>query len=301
MRLTIAFIAVNVLFCQSAAGQTLFEFHSGFWLNLHQFLCSEQAAGASGATEWQSAIEYYKREIIPRDLLSDEAAAVNFSLSLAGSEPALAVNGLDPELAAVLSKAAPLYRRLVWPGHDRTNRAWIASLEPLLARYGAPMSRELAAVWQTQWPRVPIRVDVSAYAGTNGAYTTLDPAHITITSTDASYQGDAALEMLFHEASHTLDGNMRAALTAELKRQNRLLHRRTFSHAILFYTAGEIAKRYLSDYEPYAIRNGVLERGWPGSVTILEKDWKPYLQGRTTLAEALAAIVTDYGEPKPAR
>jgi len=39
-------------------------------------------------------------------------------------------------------------------------------------------------------------------ANNTGAYTTLDPLRVTIASTDARNQGSAALEVLFHEASH---------------------------------------------------------------------------------------------------
>src|SRR5262249_34010196 len=120
----------------------------------------------------------------------------------------------------------------------------------------------------------------------------------TISSVDPSYRGMASLEMLFHEASHTLNQGLEAALAEEIHARNLLFRRRGFEHAILFYTAGEIARRYLGDYEPYGIKNGMYVSGWPDSLPVLEKDWKPYLEGKTDFATAVKAVVADYSIPK---
>jgi len=92
------------------------------------------------------------------------------------------------------------------------------------------MCKEIAAAYQTPWPATPIRVDVAAFAGPDGAYTTIEPTHITISSTDKGYQGDAALEMLYHESSHSLDEKVRTALENERVKQGLFFKRRGFSH-----------------------------------------------------------------------
>ena len=288
-----------------APGQPNFAFHSGFWLNLHQFLSQQAAAQApepADSPEWRAALEYYRRAILPQGQLDDQPAAVNNRLSAAGSSDELPAAGLDPELVSALVKAAPLYRRAWWPQHNQANLAWIDAVEPLLAKYGGAMRKEIAAAYEADWPAATIRVDVSAYAGPHGAYTTTRPSvHITISSTDPGYRAPAALEMLFHETSHALDDRIRDALQRELNARDRLFRRREFSHAILFYTAGEIAQRHLPGYETYAVRNGIWDQGWPGGLAVLVKDWKPYLDGRSDLAAAVRAIVNDYGVPKPAQ
>jgi hypothetical protein len=288
---------------EAAKGQPIFKFHSGFWVNLHQFLHAEATASdapRSDSPEWRRAVEYYRLEIVRHPLLSDELAAVNNRLSEAGSASELRAVDLEPGLAATLTQAAPIYRHAWWPQHNRSNLEWIDAVQPLIAKHGAAIAKDIAAAYRVDWPAKPIRTDVSAYAGPNGAYTTVMPVHITISSADRGYQGMAALEMLFHEASHTLDEKIRQALTRELDVSSKLFRRRGFEHAILFYTAGEMTRRYVANYEPYGIKNGTLERGWPGSLAVLEKDWKPYLEGRTNLAAALHAIVADYGVPKNA-
>lgn len=291
---------VCVLVCTPqprAAEPGIFDFHSGFWVNLHQFLYRLPSSATAEPVDpgLRDALAYYRHNIAGRDLLAPEPAAINNRLSAAGSAAELPPAGLDPELATVLAKAAPVYRRMFWPEHNRSNVAWIDAVQPLLSKYGAAIRKELAAAYRVPWPPDPIRTDVCAFAGPVGGYTTVEPAHITISSTDAGYRGTAALEMLFHEASHTLDEGLQQALAAELKAQSKLFRRGGFEHAILFYTAGEIVRRHIPEYEPYGTRNGVLERGWPGSLAVLEKDWKPYLDGRTAFDSAIRAVVADYG------
>ena len=296
---TFALVLVYPLVCAAQATSPIFEFRSEFWINLHQFLIHQAAVAQapSGPPEWRDALIYYRHGLAQQDLMSRAAEAMNNRLADAGSAPELRPDGLDPEMRSVLSKAAPVYRSLWWPEHNSSNLAWIDAVRPLLAKYGASICRDIAAVYQTPWPAIPIRVDVTAFAGPLGAYTTLEPTHITISSTDKGYQGAAALEMLFHESSHLLDAKVRAALEQERLGQGLVFKRRAFSHAVLFYTAGEIVRRYVPGYEMYGIRNHIFVDGWPESFAVLERYWKPYLDGRTDLPSAVRALVAGYGIP----
>jgi hypothetical protein len=293
-----------VLLAAGAGAQqtAIFDLRSSFWVNLHQFLCDqamEKQPPETGSAAWREAVAYYRREVTRHDHLSDEMAALNNRLSQAGNADTVAGTGIDPKLTAVLESVAAEYRKNWWPGHDSANRAWIEAARPLIARYGDVMKREIAAAFQTSWPAAPIRAEIAVKASSWGAYTTTNPTLITMSSTDPGYQGQASLEMLFHEASHSLDSTVTAALDKERTSRNLLFKVRGFNHAVLFYTAGEIARRHLTGYQPYGIVNGVLERGWPGALAVLEKDWKLYLDGKTPFADAIRALVTDYGVPKP--
>jgi hypothetical protein len=282
----------------SADSQRIFEFHSNFWVNLHHSLYEKAAAKSnepSDSKEWNAAVEYYRREVVKNDLLTEEMSAINDQLSKLKDAPSLKASGLRPELIAVLENAAPVYRARWWPSHHRANLDWIASATPLIAKYGVGLTKQLAADYQTEWPKEPIRVDVSEYASWAGAYTTTHPTHITMSSTNPTYQGEASLEMLFHEASHAIIGKIEDALAAELKLQNKLFPRRGFWHIVLFYTAGELVRRELDGYVPYAIKNGLYDRSWQGALPVLEKDWKPYLDDRIDLATSVSRLVTDYG------
>lgn len=160
---------------------------------------------------------------------------------------------------------------------------------------GSGVQSALVAATQSRKSGVDRGCD-SAYASWAGAYTLLDPTLITISSHDPVTQ--AAVESLFHEASHAMIQKVSDALTAELDAQRKLFRRRAFWHAVLFYTAGEIAQRHLDDYTMFGVQKGIFERGWPGALPVLEKDWKPYLDGKIDLATAVHRLVEDYGVPK---
>ena len=102
----------------------------------------------------------------------------------------------------------PIYQKHVWPEHDRLNRAWIGAVQPLLDRHGTALSQALTRTYESTWPSDPVPVDLSVPAGPNSAYTTGPPTHVTISSSETSLQGLAALEILFHESPHSAVNNL---------------------------------------------------------------------------------------------
>jgi hypothetical protein len=126
--------------------------------------------------------------------------------------PSLSDVGLDARLVAALEGAAPVYRAVWWPRHDAANRAWIASMLPLLARYADTLAMGLTRAFDAAWPTPLLRVDVVPYANWAGAYTSVEPPHVTISSMNGGYKGTRGLEMLFHEASHAIADSLVAAL-----------------------------------------------------------------------------------------
>ncbi|MGD0300772.1 MAG: hypothetical protein ABSE86_27115 [Bryobacteraceae bacterium] len=292
---------LGVLAAQQTTQQTTFDFHSNFWVNLHHFLYEQAVAKSPEQSEseaWNHAVEVYRSDITKHELLSRDISGINIALSQIENTESLKGSGIDAELTQTLERAAPVYKTRWWPQHNRQNLAWIEAATPLVAKYEAVMKKELSAAYQTPWPSEPIRTDVAEYASWAGAYTVLGPTHITISSGNAGNAGPATIETLFHEASHGMIQKISDALTAELDSQNKLFERRAFWHAVLFYTVGEVAQRHLNGYTMYGIKNGVLERGWPGSLPVLEKDWKPYLDGKIDLDTAVHRLVTDHGVPK---
>lgn len=191
----------------------------------------------------------------------------------------------------MLEAAAPAYRAVWWPRHDAGNRAWIAAMTPLVAAHGAAMSRELARIFRIAWSDFLIRVDASAYANWSGAYTTNYPDRITIATTAPENSGTSGLETLFHESLHTLDDSVRAALSAAAARHGKRVPP-DLVHAIIFYTAGEVTRREMPGYEPYAKRLGIWERGgFPKELPLLEESWQPWIEGRSTFEAAVDGIV----------
>jgi len=293
----------------------VFEFHSGFWINLHHFLyqqareeqASRAAPPAEGSQDWAAALDYYARELADRDLLfngdminiKNRLAEMEGCPDLSGQSDPQCASGLRPGLIAALEQAAPVYRARWWADHDRTNRAWAKAVSPLVERLGVALAERLAAAYREQWPAERMRVDVSYVANWAGAYTTLRPTRITIASGDPRNEGIAALETLFHEASHALAEAVRDGIARECRRRNKPIPRDLW-HALLFYTTGEMVRRALTGlggplardgYTPYAVRQGLYARGWEGYLRVLERHWQPYLDGKLEFDRAVARMV----------
>ncbi len=240
---------------------------------------------------WNDAIAYYSITIAKQDFIFDSAAVrTNNRIAELEDAPSLRASGLDTSLVRVLDEAAPIYRATWWPRHRAEDRAWIAAITPLLARYDDSLSASMSWAFREPWPREPIRVDVSAYANWAGAYTTERPSRITVSSTAADYRGTNALEMLFHEAMHTMDFVVDSALTAAAARSGKKV---TYdaTHAVIFYTAGYEVQRLIPVHQPYGYAQGI----WSGPLgryePALVRWWRPYLDHKIDFSEAVRGIV----------
>jgi hypothetical protein len=284
---------------------------------------------------WNEAVSYYAANYADKDLLfSTELVLLKNQLGdfetcedLSGTKKKTCDAGLPAKLTQILQVAAPVYRAHRWLMDDRANRAWIKRVAPLVREQGVGLSHRLADIYQTRWPAEKIRVDVTAVANYAGAYTTLEPLRVTIASTDTRNQGAAAMEVLFHEASHGIATPVELAIARECRQRDKPIPRDLW-HALIFYTTGEVIKPILdaqseapangasqngtmpggstsestpdassqnshdSEYTPYAMREGLYQRGWEGYLALLTRYWQPYLEGRATFDDAIAHMVS---------
>lgn len=344
--LTVLPVIFAVMLCAAPAGAQenaeaqaappVFEFHSGFWINLHHFLYAEgrirraareSAAGAAqtrpvstpASTEglpaeqqraWNAAVDAYGADWSSRDLqingdmviINNRLAELENCTELSGKVRSECEAGLQPNLVTALNQAAGVYRARWWPDQDRVNRAWIAGVAPLVRRMGTGLAGQLAEIYETGWPRQPIRIDVVWTVGPLGAYTTLNPLHLTMASGDSRNQGLASFEVLFHEASHILSERVSAAIIRECRLRGKPVPRDLW-HALLYYTTGEMARREYADadppvdaasssYTPYADRNGLYNKDWSRYREVLELYWQPYLDGKVTFDTAIARMIS---------
>jgi hypothetical protein len=258
----------------------VFEFHSGFWVNLHHFLYHEArsrlaAKGSRDSTPknppssvkqtpvtlsaaeqktWDDAIAYYMANYAGKDLL------INIDLvllknqiedfedcdELTGRKKTSCDAGLPGNVGTILDSVAPIYRAHWWADQDRGNRRWVMKVAPLVREQGVGLSERLADIYQTRWPKEKIRVDVCAYANSAGGYTTLDPLRVTIASSDPRNQGPEALEVLFHEASHGIAVPVEDAISRECKQRDKPIPRDLW-HALIIYTTGEVLRPIFKD------------------------------------------------------
>jgi hypothetical protein len=227
-------------------------------------------------------------------LFSDAMGQIREALLAGGAQ--LPQHGLEPEHSAVLVAAAPVYRRHWWPAHDRANRDWIADVIPRVRSLSPAVPGRLAQLYRTPWFVTPVRVDVVFVANRQGAYTTDTPApaHITISSSDSNTRAWAAAEIVFHEASHALVRPIQDAYDRETTAANKTLP--VLWHVALFYLTGEVVRQALAarsiDYTPYLYATGLMERAWPQFKAPLDIHWRPYIDGKVDLNDAVKQVVT---------
>jgi hypothetical protein len=242
---------------------------------------------------WERALAYYTEFVAKRDILFDSSLVdVNNRLALLENQATVrGTPGLDTGIAAALDRAAPLYRVLWWPRHDASNRRWIADVVPLLDQHGDAVVREEVRIFHHPWSRTPVRVDVSAYTNWAGAYTTEDPGHINVSSTDPNDRGAASFETLFHEVLHTMDDSLFSALATVFRAQKKRLYRDP-THPFIFYTAGELTRRQFRGYVPFAESAGLWTRNsdFAKILPMLRAYWQPYLDGQSSVDEAMRHI-----------
>jgi hypothetical protein len=324
----------------------VFEFHSSFWVNLHHFLYHEararQAAkeardsagknpgpslkqtpgsvvtlSAAEQKSWDAAIAYYSANYTGKDLLinidlvllKNQLGDFEDCDELTGRKKSRCDAGLPGGVGPILEQAAPVYRAHWWADQDRANRRWVTRVAPLVREQGVGLSERLADIYQARWPKERIRVDVCAYANAAGAYTTLDPLRVTISSLDQRNQGTDALEVLFHESSHGIAVPVEAAISRECKQRDKPIPRDLW-HALIIYTTGEVLRPVLKDADsdkgggdtshqpakPNQVPNGLQDilsqRGWEQYHLLLMLYWQPYLDGKVNFEDAIAHLIS---------
>ena len=298
----------------------LFAFYSDFDSNLHDALleagrdrrfqrpelfqdgeeagCFAKLPGST-RTAWDLAVAFYAREI--SSVRWDDREQILLRLDLSG------VDTIEDDRARTfldvargfLTAAAPAYRACRWPTQDAANRRWVEQLVPLLAAHGEAVARRLAALYQRPLGGLPMRVDVMETVNWSGATTwILSPAggHIQISRIEP---GPASLELIFHEASHTLmgrDAPIRKALKKASERLDLSLPGDLW-HAAQFHATGDAVSRVLAaagepGYEPMMFTNDIFGRYHQA----LKTAWGAYLEGTSTLDEAAEALLRAVAE-----
>jgi hypothetical protein len=295
--------------------RTHFRFQSVFWLNLHQFLYAQAQARegfshrititssledtigygvlAPAAREgWEQALAYYQRAVAPRDFVFDSASIMANNYLATVPDSAVPGDPLEPAMVVALRAAATAYRAHWWHVHDAENREWIAATKALLTCHGFDEARRITRAFRVEWPAARLLVDVSAYAGWAGAYTTEDPGHIVISSRASGNRGVNAVASLFHESLHTMDHHVVEALRLAGVREGVSVPY-DVTHALIFYTASDVTQHEIAAYSGFDDGNGAVWTRPPlmAYLPAIRRWWQPYLDNRRDFADAVAGLV----------
>ena len=295
----------------------IFVFHSDeFWLNLHHFLyvlgraanktrdASREAVVHAPADQdrrsaslkpneqriWREAVAAYAIGLSQKDLVFDDPLPmITNALARAGNANSLARSGIDPTIAAILTRAAPIYRKAWWPKHRAANQAWQTATQSLVKQHGATILAFITNAYHMEWSAAGYNVHISGYTNWAGAYSTKGNL-LVLSSLDALLQGPYGLETIFHEGMHQWDDQVSQALNEQARRIGKPVPA-NLSHALVFFTAGEAVRHVVPEHVRYADKFGVWQRGWTRERDALEEIWKPYLDGHGTRDEAFAGLI----------
>ncbi len=285
-----------------------FEYHSAFLMNLHHFLLDVSVRKKSlqelpwdnkpGEAEFailKDAVDFYLADYAKRDLLFDATMqGIKRGLSVDDKRRDASGLAIPAPLIVVLNRVAPVYARCIWASQNKSNQDWIKQTKQLDASYGKEIQARIEKYMVHAFPAKPIRSDIVVLTGTRqGAYT---DEQIIMPSGRPDYQGLAALEMLYHEASHT---TVTDTLVAAINDRMKAAHRQGESdlwHVLQFYTVGKVTQDVLKqsanlEYQPYALKNGLYQKAWPEYLDLIDQVWEPYLEGQLNFKEAITQAV----------
>ncbi len=297
-----------------------FAFHSDPWINLHHFLYqwsrADQGLGRgrqavdvperadlrdldpADREAWLAALSFYREHVAPRDHFDDAMLELKTGLTRLDGDPSARPPDDIPGVAEALATAMPVYLQHWWPDHDAANRRWISGAAPLVRAHEEAWVRLAERSYGGTWSDGRVRVDASAYANWAGGYTSNGPIHTVVWSTDPGNQGLRAMELVFHESSHTrsLQGASREAIAASAQRAGIAANPNLY-HALIFYTAGYFTRGVAkesgdSSYDPYAVAEGLTGfRGWEGLWDALDAEWPAVLRGERERQDAMDAVL----------
>jgi hypothetical protein len=236
---------------------------------------------ADEARTWSAAVAAYDAGR-GRSLLFD-TGLVSVRDWAAGLVELVAVPSADRPLSAAVESALPVYLRRWWPEHDRRNRAWIASVAPMLDDVEEAVIPRLEAAYGGTWPAGRIPVDVMVHANDVGAYSV--GGRVTISSGNRNIVMPHAVDLVFHEASHVdgLEAPLTSAVAEAFRAAGGEAPERLW-HDVIFFTTGEILRIVLEErgrpgFRPYAEAAGVYSRGerWATALPALRRHWLPFL------------------------
>ncbi|MGB7623737.1 MAG: hypothetical protein WBN92_15435 [Terriglobia bacterium] len=253
----------------------------------------------SARAAWDGAVDYYTKIISPAGW--DARQQFLLRMQLVGFEAEWRAAAGATEFVEIARSfravATPAYKACRWTAQDENNRRWIDDQKPRLAADEPRIAARIEQLYQKKWKSLPILVDVVEtvnWSGANTSWSNSGQGDILISN---SPQGPAGFETLFHESSHILMDRgdpVWQALESAAKAVDFRLPKDLW-HVVLFYTTGEAVRPILDERGPSGytpMLYGIFGRGaWVEYRQALESCWRPYVEGKQSLAEAAASLI----------
>lgn len=264
------------------------------------------------ATRWGRAVAAFA-EVADRDVLFDDGLRRLGDLAHRPPWRNPGPRGIqfdDLELADVeleplarqwdaMTGAAAAHFDHLWPAHRRAADAWVEAWESSGARLVDEVSDRVAAAFGIDWPSAPVPVDVTTYAHPVGAYTTNRPDRITVAAGHPLLRGSAALEVLVHEAVHTVDHLLVEAVAAA-EAATGVIAPPTLWHSLVFIVVADCTAAVVPSHVAYAEQVGLFARhGWERAGETTAWCHEVIRRGHPLLGELaalLARLGTDTGQ-----
>ncbi len=289
-----------------------FEFYINKWLNQHHFLFQSAKALAKDSTktiasfpDWQQliaqeqkitreAMEYYQTNWIDKSLLfNGELFEIKGMISYWSNDINSVQSDAHPVLVHHWKAFSPIYDKYFWSEQLAQNKKVLEANISRIRAFEEEASMQLSKLSQAPWPKEKIRVDVTYLADWAGAYTSVAPTHVVISTHEGGPEGDW-VETVFHEASHQLIGGRRGAVSnviKEIAAKEELEIPRQLWHGVLFYFAGSVIKDLLVaegvKYELFMMREDVFKPYHKALIASMD----PYLAGEVSLEDALRRLL----------
>ena len=326
LRLILALSALLLVAAAEAQPEAVLEtphfaFYSDLRVNLHDTLLLADRAelpgeasaqdcmgslAPSSAAGWEAAKAFYRNIVAPHQWGDRQQMLIR--VGLADLRP---MDDRELEYMSVvegmLAAATPAYEACLWPAQEKRNRLWIDALARQLENHADPIATRLAALYATPWHGLPLRVDVVPNAPSRGANSIIlspNGGHIYVSSTVPSH---LALEIVFHEASHTVNAPWRpdpvpAVLQAAADAQAVKLPRDLW-HVVLFYLTGSAVKDRLAaagepGYTMYMEERQLWNGRWGPYREAVEAAVPRYMEGNLSL-ESMAQVLVKRLELEP--
>lgn len=242
-----------------------------------------------------AALKYYRDSVATKDMLFDSTMR-KFSVMLAMNAK-IHVVGWQVQALKHIRAIQSFFRKQIWPSIDSSNKAWVQQVKGDITSHEEDIINRLQRLYGDSMPKEKIRVDLGVYASWAGAYSYSQGIdHIIISTIEGGNQGRLGVEIVFHEGSHFIIDKVYNLLAEYFSLKTTRNIRRQTWHNLLFYTTGLVVKEvYASQgiaFIPY-YKNARFEDRPPFklSTDAFGLYWNPYMQGETTIKEALEKIV----------